>query len=302
MGGIAGVAPEWRPLRRLFLTIDYGIWTMSRKVYEWFQQLTGAESLRASSDIELRHDNLRRDNALLGAIFLGAFGFTAHLGLNVIYDAALTCVVVGAYIAWYRPRLRWQVWAGGLIFTVIYAVVLVLTGWRYPTFYNDHWNLTALSGIRIVGAPLEVRLCLCDGSVLGPALRVMAQRTPVTDHAAPPSGRRLRGVGCRERQARPAESLARAGKRDAHSSSAPDAWSSTTVARESPTAATARRVVGYRTGGSALGCAAELLYRPAADDRLRPASSSASQALTSSVCSCVVRCRCRRRASGAWAP
>ncbi len=33
--------------------------------------------------------------------------------------------------------------------------MLVLTGWRYPTFYNDHWNLTALSGIRIVGAPLE---------------------------------------------------------------------------------------------------------------------------------------------------
>jgi Lycopene cyclase len=155
VGGIAGVAPEWRPLRRLFLSIDYGIWAMSRRVYEWFQQLTGAERLRASSDIAFRHDDLRRDNALLGAIFLGAFGFTAHLGLNVIYDAALTCLVVGAYVAWYRPRLRWQVWAGGLIFTVIYTVVLLLTGQRYPTFYDDHWNLPALSGIRPLGAPLE---------------------------------------------------------------------------------------------------------------------------------------------------
>ena len=89
------------------------------------------------------------------AIFLGGFGFTAHLGLNVIYDAVLTCLLVGAYVAWYRPRLRWQVWAGGLIFTVIYSTVLFLTGLRYPTFYDDYWNLTALSGVRIGRAPLE---------------------------------------------------------------------------------------------------------------------------------------------------
>jgi hypothetical protein len=47
------------------------------------------------------------------------------------------------------------VWAGGIIFTVIYAVVLVLTGLRYPTFYDDYWNLQALSGIRIGRAPVE---------------------------------------------------------------------------------------------------------------------------------------------------
>ncbi len=154
VGGIAGVAPEWRPLRRVFQSIDYGIWTLSRGVYDWFQRLTGAEPLKASNEIVSSAD-MRRDNALLGAIFLGGFGFTAHLGLNVIYDAALTCLLVGAYVAWYRPRLRWQVWAGGIIFTVVYAVVLVLTGLRYPTFYDDHWNLPALSGVRILGAPLE---------------------------------------------------------------------------------------------------------------------------------------------------
>jgi hypothetical protein len=155
VGGIAGVAPEWRPLRKLFQSIDYGVWMLSRGIYEWYQRLTGAEPLRASSDIEVTHDDMRRDNALLGAIFLGGFGFTAHLGLNVIYDAALTCLLVGAYVAWYRPRLRWQVWAGGIIFTVIYGVVLLLTGWRYPTFYDDYWNLADLSGIRIRRAPVE---------------------------------------------------------------------------------------------------------------------------------------------------
>jgi hypothetical protein len=155
VGGIAGIAPEWRPLRRVFQAIDYGIWWMTRGIYDWFQRLTGAEPIRASDEINPTHEDMRRDNALLGAIFLGGFGFTAHLGLNVIYDAALTCVLLGGYIAWYRPRLRWQVWSGGIIFTVIYTVVLVITDMRYPTFYDDYWNLPALSGIRPLGAPLE---------------------------------------------------------------------------------------------------------------------------------------------------
>ena len=169
---------------RLFQSIDYGIWLLGHRLYDWYQRLTGAEPLRASSDIEFSHDDIRRDNALLVAIFLGGFGFTAHLGLNVIYDAVLTCLLVGAFVAWYRPRLRWQVWAGGLIFTVIYATVLFLTGLRYPTFYDDYWNLKELSGVRIRGAPLEEYLFALDGSVLGAAVRVLAQRTPVARHAA----------------------------------------------------------------------------------------------------------------------
>ena len=186
VGGIGGVAPEWRPLRKVFQSIDYGIWMLSHQVYKLYQRLTGAEPLRASSDIEASHDDIRRDNALLGAIFLGGFGFTAHLGLNVIYDAALTCLLVGAYIAWYRPRLRWQVWAGGLIFTVIYATVLFLTGLRVsnllrrllePDGVVRHSDWTRAAG--------GVHIRLCDGSILGAALRVMAQRTPVTGRAAP---------------------------------------------------------------------------------------------------------------------
>jgi hypothetical protein len=155
VGGIAGVAPEWGRLRSIFQSIDYGIWRMSRGLYEWFNRLTGGRPVRSWSEVPISHNEVRQNNAIVIAIFLGAFGFTAHLGLNVIYDAALTCTVVGGFIAWYRPRLRWQVWAGGLIFTVVYGVVLALTGWRYPTFYDDHWNLKALSGIRLNGAPLE---------------------------------------------------------------------------------------------------------------------------------------------------
>jgi hypothetical protein len=40
-------------------------------------------------------------------------------------------------------------------FTVIYAVVLAITGLAYPDFYRDHWQLDRLSGIWIADAPLE---------------------------------------------------------------------------------------------------------------------------------------------------
>ena len=155
VGGIAGVAPEWRPLRKLFQSIDYGIWMSEPRRVRLVSAVDGRGAPQSEQRYRVSHDDIRRDNALLVAIFLGGFGFTAHLGLNVIYDAVLTCLLVGAYVAWYRPRLRWQVWAGGIIFTVIYAAVLVLTGLRYPTFYDDYWNLPALSGVRIQGAPLE---------------------------------------------------------------------------------------------------------------------------------------------------
>ena len=161
VGGIAGVAPEWRPLRSALMALDYQLWGMARGVLEWFTRLTGAVPAAAMSELVLNPSDVRRDNALLGAIFLGGFGFTAHLGLNVIYDAALACTLVGAFIAWYRPRLRWQVWAGGLTFTAVYTIVLLLTGLRYPTFYTQHWNLPALSGVWVLGAPLEEYLFAC---------------------------------------------------------------------------------------------------------------------------------------------
>jgi hypothetical protein len=187
VGGISGVAPEWRPLRILFQAIDFGIWKLSRRIYDWFQRLTGGLPLPPEDDIVSPRD-LRRDNALLLAIFLGGFGFTAHLGLNVIYDAALTCLLVGAYVAWYRPRLRWQVWAGGLTFTVIYTVVLLLTGLRYPTFYDDHWNLSALSGIRIWDAPLEEYIfAFTMGVFWGPLFESWRdeRETEIAERAAP---------------------------------------------------------------------------------------------------------------------
>ena len=154
IGGISAVAPEWRLWRRTFLTLDSAIWETVRAMLKPFRRLTGTDTPPAD-EVFLTAEELRRENALLLSIFMGSFGFTAHTGLNVIYNAALASVAVGIYIAWRRPRLRWQVWSGALLFLLVYTAVLQVVGRLYPSFYTDHWNLPALTGIWILDAPVE---------------------------------------------------------------------------------------------------------------------------------------------------
>ena len=91
---------------------------------------------------------------LLITFFLAMFGATTHFNLNIIYDAAIVSVATSCFIWWRRPKLKWQIIGGGLSFTAIYTVVLIIVGWIYPNFY-DHWNLEELSGWWFAGAPLE---------------------------------------------------------------------------------------------------------------------------------------------------
>jgi len=129
IGGISAVAPEWRLWRHLFQRIDRGIWQVVRIMLAPFRRLTGTET-PSTDEVILSAEEIRRENALLLSIFLGSFGFTAHTGLNVIYNAALASVAMAVYIAWRRPRLRWQVWSGALLFLLIYTVVLQVVGRR----------------------------------------------------------------------------------------------------------------------------------------------------------------------------
>jgi hypothetical protein len=91
---------------------------------------------------------------LLVTFALSVFGVTGQFAINIIYKAAIVCLATALLIAWRRPSLRWQVLGGGISFTLLYSVVLLVTGHFYPDFF-DHWNLQALSGLHFLGAPAE---------------------------------------------------------------------------------------------------------------------------------------------------
>jgi phosphotransferase system glucose/maltose/N-acetylglucosamine-specific IIC component len=159
VGGLAAVFTEFPRIRRVLLWIDFQFFRMVRGLLTGLSWIT-REALplnRVSgifSSALISKEQRRMDNMILVLAFTAMFGATSQLNLNIIYDSAIVCVTTAGFIWWRRPKLRWQIFGGGLSFTLIYTVVLVAVGWVYPDFY-DHWNRDELSGFEFLGAPIE---------------------------------------------------------------------------------------------------------------------------------------------------
>ncbi len=159
VGGLSAVLTELPPVKGFFVRLYFSFETIVRSLLSILSSLTG-DRLRApildGPPISrlIPPDQTRIENMLLVTFFVGMFGATSHFGVNIIYDGAFVCVATALMIAWRRPRLRWQILGGGISFTFIYTIVLVVMDRVSPGFY-DHWNLEALSGIWILGAPAE---------------------------------------------------------------------------------------------------------------------------------------------------
>ncbi|MDH3892223.1 MAG: lycopene cyclase domain-containing protein [candidate division Zixibacteria bacterium] len=159
VGGIAGIAPELPKINKALRAIDYWLWKAVKWIYlalrlQLKEQKRFNTATVSYSRICPTKAQVRNENMLLLLVFLAMFGTTSQFGLNIIYDAGFTCVAVGAFIWWRRPKIKWQVLGGAITFTVIYAVVLEVVGLFYPNFY-DHWSMENLSGCWIGHAPLE---------------------------------------------------------------------------------------------------------------------------------------------------
>ncbi|MCP5118956.1 MAG: hypothetical protein GY953_49750 [bacterium] len=162
VGGIASVATEISWMKRFALWLDYLVWRVVRAffaVVHYVAQGRPPTGVFIVSYSPLRQPAtsslLKVENMLLVTAFAAMLGATAQFGLNIIYDSAIVCLACAVFITWRRPELRWQVLGGGITFTVIYTVVLTITGLVYPDFYVKHWQLERLSGIWIADAPLE---------------------------------------------------------------------------------------------------------------------------------------------------
>lgn len=159
-GGITAAFPEVPAARRFFTRLGNQLAdlleTISRAILSFVTQgALASRQVPREPDAPATRSEIAQDNLILAAVFLGALGTTAHLGLNIIYDTSLVCVAMAMLIAWWRPMLRWQILSGGFTFTLVYAITLRLVGAYSPTFYTDYWNLPALSNIWILGAPAE---------------------------------------------------------------------------------------------------------------------------------------------------
>lgn len=75
--------------------------------------------------------------------------------LNPIYSAIIA-MIAGGIATWYcRPDLKKKMFVSALIFALIYFLYFLSLIAMYPGYVEQVWNLKAISGILIVGVPLE---------------------------------------------------------------------------------------------------------------------------------------------------
>lgn len=74
--------------------------------------------------------------------------------LNPIYSVAIALTTGATAAVACRPDLAKNTVVGGLLFTALYFVLFSAVIWTFPSFINS-WNLKALSGILVIGVPVE---------------------------------------------------------------------------------------------------------------------------------------------------
>ena len=110
----------------------------------------------ASSPME-RHDHRHRYHlwALLSApiIFVALLIFVPQL--NPIYVATIA-MVTGGLATWYcRPDLKKKMVTSAFLFLALYFLYFLTLIAAYPGYVERVWNLAAISGILVLGVPLE---------------------------------------------------------------------------------------------------------------------------------------------------
>ncbi|MDP3995755.1 MAG: lycopene cyclase domain-containing protein [bacterium] len=90
--------------------------------------------------------------SLAPLIFVLLWVFTK---INPIYSVSIAMFVgaVGAIIC--RRDLTKKILVGGAIFLGLYLLLFSLFNWAFPGYIDQVWNFDAISGIKILGVPIE---------------------------------------------------------------------------------------------------------------------------------------------------
>lgn len=85
-------------------------------------------------------------------LFLILFLFTK---LNPIYSASISMLIGSLAAVLCRYDLKKKVFFGGLMFLLLYFIFFLFFNLIYPGIVQKIWNLQAISGILLLGVPLE---------------------------------------------------------------------------------------------------------------------------------------------------
>ena len=75
--------------------------------------------------------------------------------LNHIYCGILAMFLGALSTLFCRPDLFKKIWIGGISFLILYFIFFEILNLMYPGYVDIVWNLKALSGIIVLGIPLE---------------------------------------------------------------------------------------------------------------------------------------------------
>lgn len=132
------------------LTFSFGIGGIAAVLYNL---LTG-RVLIAVTDTQRQAPRHKLHFWALTVPFL-SFPLLYLLRWNPIYSAIAAMTLGTAATMFCRPDLVRKTWVGALLFMTFYAVFLLGVELTASGYVARVWNLGALSGVRIVGMPLE---------------------------------------------------------------------------------------------------------------------------------------------------
>lgn len=85
-------------------------------------------------------------------IFLILFFLT---NLNPIYSSSIAMLFGGISMMLCRPDLKKKMFVGGVLFLTLYLIFFLSFNLAYPYAVESFWNLSVISGILVLGIPLE---------------------------------------------------------------------------------------------------------------------------------------------------
>jgi len=134
------------------LIFTFGVGGLAVIIYEWINR----KSRHKRMSVIERHNSRHKYHlpALLSAPVI-FFTLLAFANINPIYSGVIA-MLAGGIFTWYcRPDLKNKMFISAILFTAIYFVYFLTLNLAFPDYVQQVWNFSTISGILILGVPLE---------------------------------------------------------------------------------------------------------------------------------------------------